>query len=312
MSINAATSVETTRANLTLGPILYNWSPEQKRDFYFRMADEAPVDVVYVGEVVCSKREILWAPVLPDIIARLQAAGKEVVFSTLALIMSERESAAIREIINTPDLLIEANDFATADLLKGQPHIIGPNVNVYNEGTLGYLADNGANRVCLPVELPGDSVRQLAGMQICDTEIQAWGRMPLAISARCYHARSHGLHKDGCQYVCDLDPDGLDVMTVDRQPFLTVNGTQTLSSTCLNLLPELDRLADSGVSHFRLSPQTTDMVEVSTVFRNVLDGTCDPAEGDLKLAAMNTGFVASNGFIHGDEGWRQIDASHIQ
>jgi O2-independent ubiquinone biosynthesis protein UbiV len=303
-------SPEITNTKLTLGPILFNWSPEQKRDFYFRMADEAPVDVVYVGEVVCSKREIFWAPVLPEIIERLQAAGKEVVYSTLALIMSQREGAAIHEIVDMPDLMVEANDFATADMLKGRPHVIGPNVNVYNEGTLNYLADNGASRVCLPIELPGDAVQQLAGMHICDTEIHAWGRMPLAISARCYHARSHGLHKDGCQYVCDLDPDGLDVMTVDKQPFLTVNGTQTLSSTCLSLLPELEQLATSGVSHFRLSPQTTDMVKVATVFRDVLDGTCEPAEGDAHLTAMDTGFVTSNGFIHGDEGWRQIDEGH--
>jgi O2-independent ubiquinone biosynthesis protein UbiV len=305
-------SNETAKTKLTLGPILFNWSPEQKRDFYFRIADEAPVDVVYVGEVVCSKREIFWAPVLPEIIERLQAAGKEVVYSTLALIMSQREGATIHEIVDMPDLMVEANDFATADMLKGRPHIIGPNVNVYNEGTLSYLADNGASRVCLPVELPGTAVQHLAGMQICETEIQAWGRMPLAISARCYHARAHGLHKDGCQYVCDLDPDGLDVMTVDKQPFLTVNGTQTLSSTCLNLLPDLDRLANSGVSHFRLSPQTTEMVKVATVFRDVLDGICDPAQGIARLDEMDTGFVTSNGFIHGDEGWRQINEGQNQ
>ena len=294
------------KAKLTMGPILFNWSPERKRDFYFRLADEAPVDVVYVGEVVCSKRDIFLNPVLPEIIERLEAAGKKVVISTLALIMNEKESAAIRETVAAPDMLIEANDFATADMLKGRPHIVGPNVNVYNEGTLAYLANNGATRVCLPVELPGDAIRALAEKQLCDIEVQAWGRMPLAISARCYHARSHGLHKDGCQYVCDIDPDGLDVMTVDKQPFLTVNGTQTLSSSCLSLLPELEDLSTSGVNHFRLSPQTVDMVKVATIFRDVLDGTDHSTEGEVKLAAMNSGFVTSNGFVHGDEGWRLI------
>jgi len=64
---------------LTMGPILYNWTPEQKRDFYYRVADEAAVDIVYVGEVVCSKRESFFAPFLEDIHARLEAGGKEVV-----------------------------------------------------------------------------------------------------------------------------------------------------------------------------------------------------------------------------------------
>jgi O2-independent ubiquinone biosynthesis protein UbiV len=295
------------KSRLSLGPILFNWSPERKRDFYYRIADEAAVDVVYVGEVVCSKRDIFLTPVLPDIIERLQSAGKEVVISTLALIMNEKESAAVQDIANAPDLLVEANDFATADMMKGRPHIIGPNVNVYNEGTLDYLASNGADRVCLPVELPGDAVRKLATMNICDIEVQVWGRMPLAISARCYHARSHGLHKDGCQYVCDIDPDGLDVTTVDKQPFLTVNGTQTLSSSCLSLLAELGDLSASGVSLFRLSPQTTDMVKVADIFRKVLDGDTDAAEGEQALVALEPSFPVSNGFFHGDEGWRQVN-----
>jgi O2-independent ubiquinone biosynthesis protein UbiV len=297
---------QSSDARLTMGPILFNWSAEKKRDFYFRVADEAPVDVVYVGEVVCSKRDIFLNPVLPEIIERLQSAGKEVVYSTLALIMSERESATLQEIVASPDMMIEANDFATTDLLAGKAHVVGPYVNVYNEGTLAWLADKGAKRVCLPVELPGDAIRSLAGQSICDIEIQAWGRLPLAISARCYHARAHGLHKDSCQYVCDLDKDGMEVTTVDRQPFLSVNGTQTMSSSCLSLLNEIRDLAASGVRYFRLSPHNTNMVEVARVFREVLDGDIDPSLGDARLTALDTGFISTNGFIHGDEGWRQI------
>ena len=47
---------------LTLGPNLFNWAPEKWRDFYFRIADEAPVAVVYLGETICSKR----APLFDD------------------------------------------------------------------------------------------------------------------------------------------------------------------------------------------------------------------------------------------------------
>ena len=44
---------------ITLGPLLFNWPPERTADFYARMADEAPIDRVYLGEVVCGKREPL-------------------------------------------------------------------------------------------------------------------------------------------------------------------------------------------------------------------------------------------------------------
>ncbi|MCP3056298.1 U32 family peptidase, partial [Aurantimonas sp. LRZ36] len=35
---------------LTLGPVLYNWPADEWSDFYARIADEAPVDRVVVGE----------------------------------------------------------------------------------------------------------------------------------------------------------------------------------------------------------------------------------------------------------------------
>ena len=50
------------RTELTLGPNLFNWAPETWRDFYFRIADEAPVAVVYLGETICSKRAPLARP----------------------------------------------------------------------------------------------------------------------------------------------------------------------------------------------------------------------------------------------------------
>ena len=44
------------RLALTLGPLQFNWSAEAFYDFYARIADEAPVDKVVIGELVCSKR----------------------------------------------------------------------------------------------------------------------------------------------------------------------------------------------------------------------------------------------------------------
>ena len=43
------------RVALTLGTLLHNWPADRRRDFYFRIADEAPVDTVCLGEVVCAK-----------------------------------------------------------------------------------------------------------------------------------------------------------------------------------------------------------------------------------------------------------------
>jgi collagenase-like PrtC family protease len=289
-------------ASLSLGPVLFNWDPEAKRDFYFRMADEAPLDTVYLGEVVCSKRTPFFDPHMPAVVERLRRGGKRVVHSTLALIMSEREMDAVRALAGESDLLVEANDIGSLALLAGRPHIVGPFVNVYNEDTLAYLAGQGASLVSLPWELSSQPLAALAKSPAAALEVQVFGRVPLAISARCYHARAHGLHKDGCQYVCAEDRDGMNVETLDGEAFLCVNGTQTLSHTNSNLIGELAELQAMGITAFRLWPHDIDMVAVAEVFRTVLDGKQGADEGRRRLRTL-AGFAPfSNGFYHGREG----------
>ena len=143
---------------LTLGPLLFHWSASRRRDFYFRIADEAPVDTVYVGEVVCSKREPMVEAVQDEVIARLRAAGKEVVLSTLALVTTPREVERIRERVDG-ELLLEANDVACIQLLGGRPHVVGPYVNVFNEGAREVVVGQGAVRIVLPIEMNITSLR---------------------------------------------------------------------------------------------------------------------------------------------------------
>ncbi len=290
---------ETTR--LTLGPLLFNWPVEQRRDFYFRIADEAPVDTVCVGEVICSKRTPFFAPYLPDVIERLQNAGKEVVLSTLALVSTDRETDELRDAADS-GLIVEANDFAAVSLLRDTPFHVGPFVNVYNEATVAYLANRGAGRVCPPVELPAESLGVLARADLTEIEVQAFGRAPLAVSARCYHARAHGLHKDGCQYVCEKDMDGMTVETLDGDAFLAVNGIQTLSYRYLNLIEDLVPLVEAGITRFRLHPHDIDMVAVAMAFRRVLDGDIPPAEATAHLGEIAGSLPFCNGFLHHAEG----------
>lgn len=287
---------------LSLGPVLFNWRPEKLRDFYFRMADESDFDSVYVGEVVCSKRTPFFAPYLAEAIERLSAAGKEVVLSSLALIMNEREAAQASELAASSDILVEANDISVAAQRGGRPFVAGPLLNIYNEGTLAYLRHLGAVRACLPAEVPASVIRTLAATNACEIEVQGFGRLPLAISARCYHARSRNLAKDGCQYVCAEDSDGMAVDTLDDEPFLAVNGTQTLSYHYLELLAELGQLRHMGVNRFRLWPHDADMVAVAGLFRATADGRIDATDASARLAELCPKAEFANGYFHGREG----------
>jgi collagenase-like PrtC family protease len=288
---------------LGLGPVLYNWAPERWRDFYFRIADEAPVDVVSVGEIVCSKRSPFFADHLPVVIERLQSAGKQVLLGSLILVSQRRERRQTEELAAVGDALVEVNDLTCLKELGGRPHAIGPFVNIYNEASAAFHAGRGATRICLPPELPLASVAAIAAaLPGVVTEVFAFGRVPLAISARCYHARVHKLAKDNCRFVCEKDPDGLTLKTLEQQEFLNINGVQTLSHTCANLLGEVSALRDAGVGSLRLSPQDCDMVEVAKTFRDVLDGRDDAQGGGRRLAALYPDVPFSNGFIHGRPG----------
>jgi collagenase-like PrtC family protease len=305
MAIGAGT------AELTLGPVLFNWQPDRWRDFYFRIADEAPVAVVYLGEVVCYKRGPFFEPHIEPVYERLKQAGKTVVFSTLAEVMLRHDRQMVDQVCAVEGAMAEANDSSALLHLRGRPHHVGPFMNVYNEETVAALARRGACNVCVPAEMPAGALRILCertrdlGVTI---EAQVFGRMSLALSARCYHARAHGRTKDSCLFVCENDPDGLDLDTIDGRSFLTINGIQTLSFDYLNLVGELADLTAMGVSRLRLSPHSCDMVEVASIFRSVLDGRIEAQEANQRLAALNPVALFSNGFYYGKPGFRWASA----
>lgn len=288
------------RLSLTLGPVLYNWSVARWVDFYNRVADEAPVDRVCIGEVVCSKRKPFLDDAILGTVDRLERGGKEVVYATLALPTTKREVRDIGDMIQA-GYLIEANDIATVHLLNGRPHVIGPFINVYNEDALAVHMKLGATRICLPPELPFESIRTLAAGNTA-IEVFAFGRPPLALSARCYAARARGMAKDSCQFVCDADLDGMNVATLDGTPFLAVNGIQTQGYVVVSAVHQVSALRDIGVVSLRLSPQTCDMIRVANIFRGLADGNTTPEEANEALAVLHLPGPLSDGFLRGVPG----------
>ncbi len=293
------------RLSLTLGPVLFNWPVVRWVEFYKRIADEAPVDRVCLGEVVCSKRQPFRDDVILETVDRLERGGKEVVYSTLALPTTKREIRAIGEMIEA-GYLIEANDIATIQMLNGRPHVIGPFVNIYSEAALAQHLALGATRVCLPPELPLRSIRLIAAGNDA-VEVFAFGRAPLALSARCYHARAHGVSKDACQFVCERDADGMNVSTIDGKPFFAVNGIQTLGHVVTAVTREVADLAEAGVVSLRLSPHSCDMVKVASVFRDLADSQVTSEEANEVLSTLALPGPLSDGYLRGLPGARLLD-----
>lgn len=287
---------------LSVGPISYYWPKAQVDDFYAMIA-ESPVDIVYLGETICSKRNQVRLDDWLAIAERLAEHGKEVVLSTLALVEAESELKRLRTICSQQRFLVEANDMGAVQLRSGHPFVIGHSVNCYNDRTLSLLARQGLRRWVLPVELTKDTLAQMqqarpAGVE---TEVMAFGRLPLAYSARCFTARHRKLPKDDCRDACLDDADGLVVSTQDDQRFLALNGIQTQSAHTLNLLDELPAMRALGVDVLRISPQSQHMERIIALFDQALRDAIEPFDAAQQLnELMPVG--PCNGYWHGEAG----------
>jgi collagenase-like PrtC family protease len=146
-------------------------------------------------------------------------------------------------------------------------------LSIYNDATLRLLARRGARRWVAPVELPLAIVAALAELRPANMEVEmfAYGRLPLAFSARCFTARAHRRAADSCGFICSDFPDGITIYSRHDQPLLTLNGIQTQSAAVYNLLPHIHRLRNAGVDVLRLSPQSRDFMAVIESFHDALD-----------------------------------------
>lgn len=258
---------------ISLGPLLYYWHRQQVQDFYEHIA-QCAVDIVYLGEVVCSRRHELRLETWLEIAHKLAAAGKEVVLSTQALLESESELKTLRRLASNEQFKIETNDMGAVRLSAGKPFVIGTHINTYNSETLEILAAQGATRWVMPVELSRQMLAELLAKkpQGMETEVFVYGRLPLAFSSRCFTARHHNLPKDDCRFMCLQHPVGMSLKTREGQPFLVLNGTQTQSASIYNLLAEIDDMRQLGVDIVRISPQPAHTAEVIATFRAAIAG----------------------------------------
>jgi len=285
---------------LTLGPLQYLWPRERVLAFY-RAAAGWPLDTVYLGETVCSKRRELRMRDWMELAAEAEGGGKQVVLSTLALLEAESELATLTRLVENGRYLVEANDMSAVQLLRsrGLPFVGGPSLNVYNHAALRLLQEDGLQRLVLGVEQGRALVGEFraTGMPLPELEIPVWGRLPLAYSARCFTARALDLAKDDCGFRCIEHPDGLPLASRDGKPFLTVNGIQVQTSGHCDLGPELAEVSAAGIELVRVYPQAEGTADVVERFRAAID------EGRA-LARVGE----ENGYWHGTAGMRRIDA----
>jgi len=273
---------------VALGPIQYYWPRNAVYEFYASIAD-APVDIVYLGETVCTRRHELNHGDWLDVANALAAGGKEVVLSTQVLTEGEGDLKLVRRVVQNGRHRVEANDMGAVRMLAGADGwVAGPHLNIYNPQSLALLARLGAVRWVAPIEATRELVTGVLSECPIETELFAHGRLPLAYSARCFTARRYNLQKESCEYRCLEHPDGMALKTREGEPFLVLNGIQTQSARVYSLLRELDSLREAGVGIARVSPQSSGTVDVLKAIR-------DQTTTSLKIDSCD-------GFWHGKAG----------
>jgi collagenase-like PrtC family protease len=283
------------RARLALAPIPYYW-PRNDVFAFYEAAATWPIDTVYLGETVCARRHELRLADWLQIGELLAAAGKEVVLSTLGLVEGEADLRQVRAVADNGGFLVEANDMNAVQLLAERvPFVAGAALNVYNAGTLKLLQSVGALRWVAPIDLAASAVRRLlADLDApIETEFFAHGRLPLAMSARCFTARYHNLSKDRCEYRCLQHPSGIALRTLDGRALFTINGVQTQSAHVTTQLGDLDALLAARVDLVRICPQTENAEAVVRLFDAVLTGARPPEQAVAQARQIEPNLVAA-------------------
>lgn len=297
---------------LALGPILEYWPRNTVLAFY-RAVLLAPVDTVYLGETVCSRRHEMRLDDWLDVADMLSAGGKEVILSTQVLIESESELKTLRRIIGSGHT-IEANDMGAVRLLAGHARFVaGASLNIYNRESLAFVAALGAKRWVPPLEIPHEAIAALhaerpEGME---TEVFVYGRLPLAYSARCFTARRFNLQKDSCGFRCIDFPEGLPVRTREHKTLFVLNGVQTQSARVCNLIRELQSMARAGIAGVRISPSYAYIVAIAELFRRAIDTPDEAQAAALELERLTAG-DACDGFWHAQPGMTDSRAAIAQ
>lgn len=202
-----------------LGLVFYYWLKEMLEDFYQQVV-KSSVDVIYLGEVVCSKCCVIKVGDWLEMVKFFVVSGKQVVFFILVLVQVLFELSELKCYVDNGDFLLEVSDFGVVNLCVECKllFVVGYVLNCYNVVMLCWLLKEGMVCWCMLVELFCDWLvnlfNQCDELGICnqfEVEVLSYGYLLLVYFVCCFIVCLEDCLKDECEICCIKYLNGCDV-----------------------------------------------------------------------------------------------------
>ncbi len=285
---------------ISLGAIPINGEKEKLYNFYKSIA-ESEIDNVYLGEIVCPKRES-FAENLAAIINMLKESRKNVYISSSVLRNNGFHLRNIKRLLEISDGL-EINNMAFLDMKTKKEITVGPFLNVYNWRAAKYFSKFGIKKVVIPWEVGIKSIEDIAEKSDINIEVVVHGQLPLALSQECYTVRALNLSSNHCSKECFQYPEGFFLKAISGELLFKISGYQVFSAKTHCLIEYIGHLKKLKVESIRIESQLGEKTgEVINLYRKVLDNHLDAKEAVNKLKEYYSDDLC-NGFFLEKPGW---------
>ncbi|MDI6689512.1 MAG: U32 family peptidase [Actinomycetota bacterium] len=274
---------------IAIGPLPTNWGKEKILDYYRKVAAHPAINRAYVGEIACTKRDILDPELFIEIQDSLKKAGKEVILSTLVLPTNEEDLNKSRALMAKAHE-IEVNNMGIFNVwlkeFREKSLTLGPFFNVYNPQSARFLLKYKIRRILFPVDISMNTMEKMCQEIDIPFEVVVYGNFPIAFSWRCYTARAFGKLRRDCGFKC-YEVKNLPQATLEDEPLFMMNGPAVYNAKTYCLISHLKRFRGMGVAGIRIETIPENVVGVADIFKAVIDGEISPTQAEKKLASLS-------------------------
>jgi len=274
---------------IAIGPLPTNWGKEKILDYYRKVAAHPGINRAYVGEIACTKRDILDPRLFTEIQDLLKGAGKEVILSTHVLPTNEGDVNKSRALMEEAHQ-IEVNNVGIFNVwlkeFREKPLTLGPYFNVYNPQSAKFLLKYKIRRIVFPVDISVNTMEKMCEEVDVPFEVVTYGNFPIAFSWRCYTARAFGKLRRDCGFKC-YEVKNLPHATLEGEPLFMINGPAVYNAKTYCLVSYLKGFQEMGVASIRIETIPENVVEVADIFKALIEREISPAQAEKKLASLS-------------------------